>query len=73
MVCEAGTYSVQSGMGPITRDPNCNGTHCELFTQPTVATLQVTVSRLCPLIRHPGTPLRVARSEVSELCHAQLW
>ena len=43
VVCQAGTYNVQSGMGPITRDPNCNGTHCELFTQPIVATLQVAV------------------------------
>ena len=43
VVCEAGTYSLKSGGGPIVRDPNCNGTHCDLHIGP-LATLQVSVS-----------------------------
>ena len=43
MTCEAGTYNLQTGKGPFVRDPNCNGTHCELYHQDVVATLQVSV------------------------------
>ena len=44
VVCsEAGNYTLRTGSGPFTIDPNCNGTHCALVIQPTLATLVVEV------------------------------
>ena len=41
VVCEPGTYRLQTGQGPLGVDPNCGSPHCELLNQTTLATLQV--------------------------------
>lgn len=45
-VCEAGVYSLRTGAGPLSVDPGCGSSHCELLTQDNIATL-VVVSLSC--------------------------
>ena len=46
VICEPGTYQLQTGQGPLSVDPGCGSSHCELLNQTTLATLQVV--RACP-------------------------
>ena len=48
IVCEPGIYSLQTGEGPLSADPGCGSSHCELLQQPNLATLVVV--RCCPLL-----------------------
>ena len=41
VVCEPGTYQLQTGQGPLSVDPGCASSHCELLNQTTLATLEV--------------------------------
>ena len=45
VVCEPGTYRLQTGQGPLDVDPDCGSSHCELLNQTTLATLEVVRSR----------------------------
>ena len=46
VICEPGTYQLQTGQGPLSVDPGCGSSHCELLNQTTLATLQVVCA--CP-------------------------
>ena len=40
--CDAGTYQLQSGTGKtFTQDPGCGSSHCDVYQQPIVATIEV--------------------------------
>ena len=39
--CEAGTYALRTGHGPMMQSPECQSTHCELLLQDVMATLKV--------------------------------
>ncbi len=41
VICEPGTYQLQTGQGPLSVDPGCGSSHCELLNQTTMATLVV--------------------------------
>ena len=45
VVCEPGTYRLQTGQGPLDVDPDCGSSHCELLKQTTLAMLEVVRSR----------------------------
>ena len=40
--CDAGTYQLQSGTNKtFTQDPGCGSSHCDVYQQPIVATIEV--------------------------------
>ena len=44
--CEAGTYDLRTGAGPMKQQDNCESTHCELIVQDVLATLDVVRARV---------------------------
>ena len=44
--CEAGTYDLRTGAGPMKQQDSCESTHCELIVQDVLATLVVVRDKL---------------------------
>jgi hypothetical protein len=59
-VCEAGVYSLRTGAGPLSVDPGCGSSHCELLTQDNIATLVV----VSPPCMHPLSAFQTSKHVV---------
>ena len=80
VICEPGTYQLQTGQGPLSVDPGCGSSHCELLNQTTMATLVVV--RLFPSAeqevqaatsRHkPGSSMAKGCALLAQSCYTKV-
>lgn len=67
IVCEPGTYQLQTGQGPLDVDPGCGSSHCELLNQTTLATLEVVHTSFLY-----NTAAASCFSSQASLCHGRM-
>lgn len=67
--CEAGTYDLQTGAGPMKQQDSCKSTHCELIVQDVLATLDVapSTSQADPAIETMGNCMPQYPASLQEL------
>lgn len=53
VVCDPGTYRLQTGQGPLGADPACKISHCKMLSQTTLATLHVVSCQPCSVSEPP--------------------